>query len=148
MTKCSSPQQIRTSHDLLQVGATCIAIKGCSGGLCAVSRFSELVLPVASIESALPQGGGGGADKEALWRVYVDEPNSFWDNRETKTNPKQPDFKRKSDGEVDRPPLLAPTQRPGRFGAIRSFRVRLLHFPSCCPCVGTPALHRMLCTDV
>ena len=105
-------------------------------------------MPVASIGSALLQGGGSGVDKEVLWREYVDDPGSFWDNRETKTKENQPDFKRKADGGGRLPSTLTTSDCAHAASVLLFHQVRLLHLSSCCSCVGIPAVPRMLCTDV
>ena len=46
----------------------------------------------------------GASPKEALWRSLAEEPDTWWDNRERKSqpgsNPRQPDFKHKESGEA------------------------------------------------
>jgi hypothetical protein len=51
--------------------------------------------PKPARATAAPSGG----DKEALWRELDENPSKFFDNRQGKTNPKAPDFKRKGTGE-------------------------------------------------
>jgi hypothetical protein len=38
--------------------------------------------------------------KEQYWEELAANPSAFWDNRDTKTNPKAPDFKHKDSGEA------------------------------------------------
>ncbi|ONI32841.1 hypothetical protein PRUPE_1G389600 [Prunus persica] len=53
-----------------------------------------------------PQSDGGGAvsekykDRLHLWQVFFANPYEWWDNREDKLNPRQPDFKHKDTGEA------------------------------------------------
>ena len=46
----------------------------------------------------------GASPKEALWRSLAEEPDTWWDNRERKSqpgaNPRSPDFKHKESGEA------------------------------------------------
>lgn len=35
---------------------------------------------------------------DKLWRTFFDNPNNWWDNRGSKTNDRQPDFKNKESG--------------------------------------------------
>ncbi|KAB2619654.1 protein OSB1 [Pyrus ussuriensis x Pyrus communis] len=48
--------------------------------------------------------GGGDLDKYKdrlhLWQVFFSNPYEWWDNREGKKNPRQPDFKHKDTGEA------------------------------------------------
>ena len=34
---------------------------------------------------------------DAKWERFFQDPNAWWDNRNTKQNPKQPDFRHKDD---------------------------------------------------
>ena len=38
------------------------------------------------------------------WEKFFQDPNAWWDNRTTKTNPKQPDFKHKEECAPGRDP--------------------------------------------
>eukprot|EP00892_Ulva_mutabilis_P005606 jgi/Ulvmu1/3417/UM016_0036.1 len=42
--------------------------------------------------------GSGAGDMAALWEEFRTSPQSFWDNREGKRNPRAPDFKHKETG--------------------------------------------------
>ncbi|XP_021820893.1 protein OSB1, mitochondrial-like [Prunus avium] len=59
----------------------------------------------SSKTSEEPQSDGGGAvlekykDRLHLWQVFFANPYEWWDNREDKLNPRQPDFKHKDTGE-------------------------------------------------
>lgn len=39
-------------------------------------------------------------DRLHLWQVFFANPYEWWDNREDKLNPRQPDFKHKDTGEA------------------------------------------------
>ena len=62
---------------------------------------------------------------DAKWERFFQDPNAWWDNRTTKQNPKQPDFRHKDDrcGCI----LCRPTAflLACRFCGIRSHRKRL-----------------------
>jgi hypothetical protein len=42
-----------------------------------------------------PVPGAGSSDVDLQWRDYFRNPGEYWDNRQNKTNPNGPDFKKK-----------------------------------------------------
>jgi hypothetical protein len=42
-----------------------------------------------------PIPGAGSSDVDLQWRDYFRNPGDYWDNRQNKTNPNGPDFKKK-----------------------------------------------------
>ena len=42
-----------------------------------------------------PVPGAGSSDVDLQWRDYFRNPGDYWDNRQNKTNPNGPDFKKK-----------------------------------------------------
>lgn len=50
---------------------------------------------------------GGAPDKDQVWQDLINDRSAYWDMRGRKTNPKAPDFKHKSTGDV-RGPSWAP----------------------------------------
>ena len=53
-----------------------------------------------------------GSEKAMLWETLRASPESFWDNRQDKRNPRAPDFRHKDSGDAlwldsrDRPPWI------------------------------------------
>lgn len=70
------------------------AANAAGGGGGASGSFSS-----GSYQNRQGGNGGGSVDRDALWEEFRASPNSFWDNREKKFNPKAPDFKHKQSGE-------------------------------------------------
>lgn len=89
--------------------------------------------------AAAPSGqGSASGDMAALWREFADSPQSFWDNREGKRNPRAPDFKHKETGKglwVESAPewfdpSSVPAKGAGGGGAAPRFRAAQLPAPS------------------
>lgn len=52
-------------------------------------------------EQDLGEAGMGSYDSQLyLWQVFFTNPFEWWDNRKSKKNPRQPDFKHKDTGEA------------------------------------------------
>jgi hypothetical protein len=52
--------------------------------------------PVAAPPPAIPGASSGASGKsDALWNEFFQNPNAFYDNRTSKTNPNAPDFSKK-----------------------------------------------------
>ena len=66
--------------------------------------------------------GSGAGDMAALWEEFRGSPQSFWDNRENKRNPRAPDFKHKQTGKglwmESAPEWFDPSQVPAYKGVV------------------------------
>jgi hypothetical protein len=51
--------------------------------------------PFAPNTGPAPVPGAGSSDVDLQWRDYFRNPGEYWDNRQNKTNPNGPDFKKK-----------------------------------------------------
>lgn len=52
------------------------------------------------LESVEDAGMHKNQNRLHLWQVFFSNPNEWWDQRKSKRNPKQPDFKHKDTGEA------------------------------------------------